>query len=127
MSAPLPGNPVRGSTTGRPVMALLDLLGRRMALRVLWELRDERRTFRGLIEAAETNPAVLNARLRELRTAGLIGHDGSGYALTQDGRSLLVLLLPIMCWSEDWGRRIAGEAAENGSAACLEPQRTSPA
>ena len=97
-----------------------------MALRVLWELRDERRTFRGLIEAAGTNPAVLNARLRELRAAGLIGHDGSGYELTQDGRSLLVLLLPIMCWSEDWGRRIVSEAAENGSATCLESKQTPP-
>ena len=33
-----PGKPVRGSRTGRPVMVLLDLLGRRMALRILWEL-----------------------------------------------------------------------------------------
>ena len=36
---PRPGRPVRGSATGRPIMALLDLLGRRWALRVLWELR----------------------------------------------------------------------------------------
>src|SRR5262249_61999583 len=36
---PLPGRPVRGSATGRPIMALLDLLGRRWALRVLWGLR----------------------------------------------------------------------------------------
>ena len=27
-SAPRPGRPVRGSRTGRPIMALLDLLGR---------------------------------------------------------------------------------------------------
>ena len=30
---------VRGSRTGRPIMALLDLLGRRWSLRILWELR----------------------------------------------------------------------------------------
>ena len=30
---------VRGSRTGRPIMALLDLLGRRWTLRILWELR----------------------------------------------------------------------------------------
>ena len=36
----LPGQPVRGSASGRPIMALLDLLGRRWALRILWELRD---------------------------------------------------------------------------------------
>ena len=43
MKRPLParpGRPVRGSRTGRPVMALLDLLGRRWTLRVLSELRD---------------------------------------------------------------------------------------
>jgi hypothetical protein len=39
-SSPLSGKTVRGSRTGRPVMALLDLLGRRGSLRLLWELRD---------------------------------------------------------------------------------------
>ena len=41
---------VRGSRTGRPIMALLDLLGRRMSLRILWELSraDEPLTFRPL-------------------------------------------------------------------------------
>ncbi|HJV56497.1 MAG TPA: transcriptional regulator, partial [Methylomirabilota bacterium] len=39
-STPRPGWPVRGSRTGRPIMALMDLLGRRWALRVIWELRD---------------------------------------------------------------------------------------
>jgi DNA-binding HxlR family transcriptional regulator len=109
------GTPVRGSRTGRPVMVLLDLLGRRMALRLLWVLRDETRTFRALLEAAETNPAVLNARLAELKAAGLVGHDGTGYGLTADGRSLLALLLPLAEWAEAWaGTRAiegAGEAA----------------
>ena len=35
---PLPGSPVRGSRSGAPVMALLDLLGRRWAMGVLWTL-----------------------------------------------------------------------------------------
>ena len=34
---------VRGSQSGRPIMALLDLLGRRWSLRIIWELRDGRR------------------------------------------------------------------------------------
>ena len=38
MKHPTLAKPVRGSRTGRPVMVLLDLLGRRMALRILWEL-----------------------------------------------------------------------------------------
>ena len=87
-------------------MVLLDLLGRRMALRTLWELREGQHTFRPLVEAAGTNPAVLNPRLRELREAGLVAHDGSGYQLTEDGRSLLVLLLPIVTWSEAWAGKL---------------------
>ncbi len=104
---PLPGAPVRGSTTARPIMALFDLLGRRMAQRILWELRDGPRTFRGLIEAAGTNPAVLNSRLAELRAAGLVTHTGAGYGLTPDGMSLGSVLRPIVAWSEDWSVRLA--------------------
>ena len=38
----------RGSRTGRPIMALLDLLGRRWSLRILWELREAPLTSRAL-------------------------------------------------------------------------------
>jgi DNA-binding HxlR family transcriptional regulator len=104
---PRPGTRVRGSTTGRPIMALLDLLGRRAALRVLWELRGERLTFRALAGAADTNPSVLNTRLGELRASGLVDHDEQegGYGLTADGRSLLDRLAPLHAWAEGWARR----------------------
>lgn len=92
---PLPGTPVRGSRSGRPLMALLDLLGRRGALRVLWELRGEALNFRALQEACETNPSLLNTRLKELRAAGLVDHAPGGYALTPRGRELHALLLPL--------------------------------
>lgn len=109
MPAPLPGSRVRGSTTGRPIMALLDLLGRRAALRVVWELRDGRLTFRALQAAAHTNPSVLNTRLTELRDAGLVDHDADGYGLTARGRSLASLVLPLHSWAEDWARELAGQ------------------
>lgn len=48
MTTPKPGHKVRGSDTGRPIMALLDLLGRRWALRIIWELRATPLTFREL-------------------------------------------------------------------------------
>ncbi len=96
---------MRGSETGRPIMVLLDLLGRRMALRVLWELREDRRlTFRALQEAAETNPSVLNVRLRELREARLVAHEADGYGLTRQGRELLETFLPLHVWAERWAR-----------------------
>ena len=105
MSTPRPHTPVRGSKTGRPIMALLDLLGRRMALRILWELRASTLNFRELQDAAETNPGVLNTRLKELREAGIVIHEGDGYALTRDGRDLLEMLTPLRKWSEKWAKR----------------------
>jgi DNA-binding HxlR family transcriptional regulator len=107
MVTPKPGKRVRGSTSGRPIMALLDLLGRRMVLRVLWELREEPLTFRALQEAAATNPSVLNARLAELREAKLVEHGAEGYALTPHGRSLLATFLPLHAWADDWARSLA--------------------
>jgi DNA-binding HxlR family transcriptional regulator len=95
---------VRGSRTGRPVMALLDLLGRRGALRVLWELRGEPLNFRVLQDACDTNPSLLNTRLKELRSAGFVDHDGAGYFLTPRGRELFELMLPLSIRAEQWAR-----------------------
>jgi DNA-binding HxlR family transcriptional regulator len=102
-SPPLPGQPVRGSRSGRPIMVVLDLLGRRGALRLLWELRDGPLTFRALQEAAETNPSLLNTRLKELREAGLVVHDTGGYQLSASGRTLLQALQPLSEWARQWG------------------------
>ena len=108
MTMPRPGRRVRGSATGRPIMALLDLLGRRMSLRILWELRDDRRlTFRALQEAAGTNPAVLNARLKDLREAHIVQHGPEGYRLTVPGKQLLEAFLPLHAWADDWARSLA--------------------
>lgn len=105
---PRPGSKVRGSRSGRPIMALLDLLGRRGALRVLWELRDGKPlTFRALQSAAQTNPGVMNTRLSELREAGIVAHDGEGYVLSADGAALLERLAPLHAWAERWARRSA--------------------
>src|SRR5262249_5528510 len=105
-TAPRPGRAVRGSASGRPIMALLDLLGRRMTLRVLWELRGGRLTFRALLTAAETNPSVLNARLRDLRELGVVDHDAAGYGLTPPGSELLQRLLPLDDWAKRWARTL---------------------
>jgi DNA-binding HxlR family transcriptional regulator len=106
MAAPKPAQRVRGSTTGRPIMVLLDLLGRRMTLRILWELRDQNLTFRALQEAAETNPSVLNVRLKELRDAHLVAHEtADGYGLTAHGKELLETFLPLHAWADKWARQ----------------------
>ena len=80
-------------------MALLDLLGRRWTLRVLWELRDEPRTF-GEIQGGAISTSVLAQRLKELVEARVVERtDGGAYALTPSGRELAGLLLPLNDWA----------------------------
>ncbi|HET6563120.1 MAG TPA: transcriptional regulator [Marmoricola sp.] len=97
------GHPARGTTTGRPILVLFDALGRRGALRLLWELRDGRRlTFRALVTACESNPGALNTRLRELRELHLVEHGGGGYHLTAHGLALVEALGPLNRWADQW-------------------------
>jgi DNA-binding HxlR family transcriptional regulator len=103
----LPGKPARGSRSGRPIMALLDLLGRRWTLRIVWELREQPRRFRDLQDALGASPTIVNARLAELRTAKLVELDqASGYRLTSLGIELLRLFLPLHTWSEKWAKSL---------------------
>ncbi len=98
---------VRGSKSGRPIMALLDLLGRRWTLRILWELREQPLTSRALRAACdEASPTVLQARLSELREADLVElASPSGYGLTTIGRELLENFLPLHRFAERWSKR----------------------
>ena len=105
-SIPRPGQPVRGSTTGEPIMALLDLLGRRWALRVIWELREEALSFRDLQARCDgMSSSVLNQRLAELRAAGIVEQDGNGYRLTAEGTELLAAFRPLNAWARRWAER----------------------
>jgi DNA-binding HxlR family transcriptional regulator len=99
---------VRGSRTGRPVMALLDLLGRRWTLRIVWELREDRAlTSRALRTACdEASPTVLNERLKELREAGFVDlGEAGGYALTPLGKELSAQVMPLYRFAERWKGR----------------------
>jgi DNA-binding HxlR family transcriptional regulator len=98
---------VRGSTSGRPIMALLDLLGRRWSLRIIWELRDERSlTSRALRSACDdASPTVLQARLSDLREAGFVELiPASGYRLTELGKDLFETFLPLHRFAERWSK-----------------------
>lgn len=91
-------------------MALLDLLGRRWALRVLWELREGHSvTFRELqARCGDISSSVLNDRLRELREAQIVVvRSSGGYALTAAGRRLLGALEPLDAWAKNWAKRTA--------------------
>lgn len=99
---------VRGSRTGRPIMVLLDLLGRRWTLRIVWELRDQPRRFRELQDSIGASPTIINTRLAELRKGGLVALDPDrGYQLTALGAELLRLFLPLHVWSEKWAKELA--------------------
>ncbi len=89
-SKPMPGRPVRGSATGRPIMAILDLLGRRWTLRIGWELREGPLPFRELQRrCGMPSPNILTTRLRESTDARLIEKSSEGlYGLTRRGRAL---------------------------------------
>jgi DNA-binding HxlR family transcriptional regulator len=89
-------------------MALLDLLGRRWALRILWELRDGGTpTFRELqARCGDISSSVLSDRLRELRDAGIVAAvPGGGYGLTREGHDLLHVLAPVDAWAKLWATR----------------------
>ena len=108
-AAPAPGRAARGSDGGRPIMALLDLLGRRWALRVIWELREQPLAFRALQErCAGMSSSVLNQRLHELRAAGVLEAGPDGYRLTDEGRLLLAAYPPLDAWAERWAERAQG-------------------
>jgi len=104
---------VRGSRSGRPIMALLDLLGRRWGLRVLWELRAGPATFRELrARCGGLSPSVLNARLGELRAAGIVEPKAEGgYGMTPHGDALVRALEPLQAWATAWARRTGTQPA----------------
>jgi DNA-binding HxlR family transcriptional regulator len=99
---------VRGSRTGRPIMALLDLLGRRWTLRIMWELREGSLTSRALRTACdEASPTVMQSRLSELREAGLIElAQGDGYGLTELGKELNQTFMPLQRFAERWSKQV---------------------
>ncbi len=107
MKLPKPGNPVRGSRSGAPVMALLDLLGRHWSMGILWGLSSEAMTFRKLQEYCETvSPTTLNTRIKELTAMGLVEKTAEGYALTRMGKELFTLMEPLGAWSKKWARTL---------------------
>ncbi|MEN3349131.1 MAG: hypothetical protein V7632_2766 [Bradyrhizobium sp.] len=106
MPKPATKHSVRGSRSGRPIMALLDLLGRRWTLRIIWELREGALTSRALRSACdEASPTILQTRLTELREAGIVELTDDGYGLTGLGRELFQTSAPLNRFAERWSKR----------------------
>lgn len=84
-------------------MVALDLLGRRWALRVIWELRTGPATFRELRARCDgVSPSSLNTRLGELKGAGVVEMGDNGYRLSDAGQRLLAALAPLDDWAKRW-------------------------
>lgn len=104
---PQPGQAVRGSESGRPLMALFDLVGRRWTMRLLWELNQAPATFRDLQSRCEQlSSSVLNTRIAELRAVGLISQQTEGYRLTPIAVDLMKRIAPLRTWAEQWAEEL---------------------
>jgi DNA-binding HxlR family transcriptional regulator len=108
---PLPGKRVRGSETGRPLMALLDLASRRQLLRIIWELRHGPLKFRPLQQTCgDISPSLLNRRTKELREAELVELSLEGYRLTELGCALCRAFEPLTAWADRWATSLKSSA-----------------
>jgi DNA-binding HxlR family transcriptional regulator len=92
------------ASKSRPVESALDLLGRRWALRLVWELRRSNLPFSELRERTGISPSVLSARLGELVKADVVERDTGGrYRLSGNGRELARILYELNRWAEQAG------------------------
>ncbi|AYC35021.1 transcriptional regulator [Pseudomonas cavernae] len=92
-------------------MALLELLGQKWALRILWELRDGALSSRALRTAAgNISPTVLQARVNDLRDAGLIVLGDQGYSLTLLGVELQGAFAPLYQFAGRWADALKQDA-----------------
>ncbi|HEY6638631.1 MAG TPA: helix-turn-helix domain-containing protein [Solirubrobacterales bacterium] len=88
----------------RAIESVLELLGRRWSLRLVWELRRNTLSFSELRERSEISPSVLSARLRELGEAGVVERAaGRRYQLSGPGRELARILYELNRWAERAG------------------------
>lgn len=103
MSLPIPGTPVRGSKTGKPIMASLDLLGRTWALGIVWQLRQGPLSFSELqLRCENISPTLLTNRLKELQQTNLVEKNIQGYQLTTIGLELFKVISPLSEWAKQW-------------------------
>jgi DNA-binding HxlR family transcriptional regulator len=96
------------------MLALLELLGRRWALRILWELRQQPGSFQELQARCDSmSTSVLSQRLTELREAQLVEKDPAGsYRLTEPGSVLLARLDGMDEWTQQWARLLRAPGAQ---------------
>ena len=91
-------------------MALLDLMGRRWALGILWTLGTQAPlSFSELLNRCHSiSPGVLNTRLKELVAARLVEPADAAYRLTKQGEQLFGFMQPLGKWAREvWAEIVA--------------------
>jgi DNA-binding HxlR family transcriptional regulator len=85
-------------------MAAMDLLGRRWALRILWELRVGPTGARALQARCDgMSSSVLYDRLRDFSASGLVERTNDDqYVLSELGAALGSALKPLDTWAKSW-------------------------
>jgi DNA-binding HxlR family transcriptional regulator len=107
MPIPQPGKKVRGSLSGSPINAIFDLLGRRWALGIIWNLDKGALTFRELQEVCGgISPSILNSRIKDLKDADILERSLEGYQLTSRGKELRDIIIPMGNWSFTWAEEV---------------------
>ena len=92
----------------RPIVQLIDILGKKWVLRILWELKESSCTFRELQRrCGDLSPTIINTRIKDLCAAQLVNKSPeSGYALTQLGDELIELFYPINDFANRWSESL---------------------
>ena len=92
----------------RPIVQLIDILGTKWVLRILWELNKGPCSFRELQRrCGGLSPTMINTRIKDLCAAHLMIKSGdSGYMLTAHGNELIELFYPLNEFSERWSSQM---------------------
>lgn len=111
-----------------PICGLIDLLGRKWTLHLVWTIREEGSVrFNELKRRAEgISPRVLSDRLDQLAEQGLvdrIDHDTEPphveYRLTAKGEGLDEVFAAYLDWAEAWSEEDqAPDSLDGGEPAC---------
>lgn len=91
-------------------MAMFDLLGRRWAMGIIWQLSDGPLPFIEIQKRCDSiSPTILSARIKDLCEASLLEKTLEGYALTVHGKELFKILEPFKDWAIKWAKALKTE------------------